>query len=346
MQRRTCLIVILIAAITISISMFYRLPQRIGILISRKEIKTKICILMSTAAKQETFTYKVYKPRNWKNEARETNTKECIPSRAKSSMTGYGVILVTNFINLNLNKYQKDLEIYGENKINKAMIEARLMEILNVLQSNLNSYLVQEIYVFVNEKETAMYLQHLPLQNSDKLVIVVANEDIPLQVQFLFISSCLTGKLVAMTNQDNNLDNYWESRGSWPQILRRKRIMYALTRHSSETPNCSWSNLPSSCEDGRTYLGSHDTFLFHVKIRWTVESLDQIKGITSNMPFMENRIISMFRTKFNYTVLNPCKVLRVYHNHCVPIREKGRGSKFLEPQEIGREQFSYHLDNR
>ena len=346
MQRRTCFVLLVTAVVVICISVFYRLPQRVGILISRNQVKTKTCILLSPAAKKETFTYKFYKPLNWKNEARETATKECIPSRAKTSKTSYAVTLVTNFINLNLDKCQKDLEIYGENKLNKATIEARLMEIINVLQSNLNSYLVEEVYVFVNEKETARYLHDLPLQNSDKLFIVVANEDASLQVQFLFISSCLTGKLVAITNQDNNLGNYWDRKGSWPQILRRKRIMYALTRHSSKSPNCSWSNLPSSCEEGRTYLGSHDTFLFHVKARWIPESLTQIKGITSNMPFMENRIISMFRTKFNYTVLNPCKVLRVYHNHCVPIREKGRGSKFLEPQETGREPFSYHLDNR
>lgn len=343
MQRQTCFILLVMTATVISICFFYRLPQRFRILISRNQIKT--CILLSTAAKEETFAYKLYEQMNWNNEAGETTTKECIPSMIKSSKSGHAVTLVTNFINLNLNRYRKNLEIYGENKINDVTIEARLMEILNVLQSNLNSHLIEEVYVFVNEKVTAKYLHALPLQNSQKLVIVLANQDASLLVQFVYISSCLKGRLVAMTNQDNNIGSDWEQKGSWSKILRRKHIMYALTRHSSKTPNCSWSNLPSSCEEGRTYLGSHDTFLFYVRTRWTPESLAQVKGITSNMPFMENRIISMFKTKMNYTVLNPCKVLRVYHNHCVPMREKGRGSKFLEPQETGREPFSYHLDN-
>ena len=39
---------------------------------------------------------------------------------------------------------------------------------------------------------------------------------------------------------------------------------------------------------------------------------------------MENLVIWYFRDMMHYKVTNPCKVLKVYHQHEVPIREKGR----------------------
>eukprot|EP00795_Rhopilema_esculentum_P005606 gene5606-10812_t len=176
------------------------------------------------------FTYKFYEPMHSFNKA--TFVMEGCSSRENTEK----FVLITGFIDLKSKTYRKTLgNLAVASEENNAQIEARLMEVVDVLQSNLNYALIDEIHVLVRDRETAEYLHSLPLKRSERLVLRVVNEDVGLKCQLLYAARCLPGQLVAITNQDNKIGKGWDL--PWRQVIRDPRTMYALTRHSSLNPN-------------------------------------------------------------------------------------------------------------
>eukprot|EP00795_Rhopilema_esculentum_P009283 gene9283-16977_t len=170
---------------------------------------------------------------------------------------------------------------------------ARLIEVIDVLQSNLN-HTIDEIHVLVRDQETAEYLHSLPLKRSEKLVLrVVVNEDVGLKCQLLYAARCLPGQLVAITNQDNKIGKGWDL--PWRQVIGNSRTMYALTRHSALNSNCTKYTKLGSCDDGEIYFGSRDTFALKAMSNWTEITFEELKGISLDMPGMENRFIWFFK---------------------------------------------------
>ena len=80
--------------------------------------------------------------------------------------------------------------------------------------------------------------------------------------------------------------------------------------------------LSAHCRIG-FYEGSHDAFVFYVNGIINHRELVEV-DVTPNIFGMENRLLWIFKSKLKYKILNPCKVLVVYHNHCVGMREAGR----------------------
>ena len=263
------------------------------------------------------FTYKMYKPMRSFNEATFV-TLGC-SSRENTEK----LVLITGFIDLKSNTYRKTLgNLAVASEENNAQIEARLMEVIDVLQSNLNHTLIDEIHVLVRDRETAEYLHSLPLKRSEKLVLRVVNEDVGLKCQLLYAARCLPGQLVAITNQDNKIGKGWDL--PWRQVIGDSRTMYALTRHPALNSNCTKYTKLGSCDDGEVYFGSHDTFVLKAMKDWSESTFEELKGISPDLPGMENFFIWFFQTKMKYRVLNPCKLLFVHHHHCVPIRGTNR----------------------
>ena len=131
-------------------------------------------------------TYQVFKPMRYFNEA------ELVSEGCSSRENTEKFVVITRFIDLKSNTYRRTLR----NPAASSQIEARLMEVIDVLQSNLEHALIDEMHVLV-------YLHSFPLKRSEKLVLRVVNEDVGLKCQLLFAARCLPGQLVAITNQDN-----------------------------------------------------------------------------------------------------------------------------------------------
>ena len=227
--------------------------------------------------------------------------------------------IVTNFVPFNSEGLRKNLRIKGKPPTDQ-QLEARMAEVLECLQRNLNNSLVAFVHVLAFREEAITYLQSLEQRNSHKLIIHKSDRWPTMLDQIMYSSNYLQGEMVIMCHQDNYLGEGWDKvNGS---VLKRERLMYALTRHPSPS-KCNETMLSAHCGVGYSYIGSHDAFVFYVNGVIDRQKLVEV-DVTPNMYGMENLLIWTFQSKLKYRMLNPCKVLVVYHNHCVGMRETGR----------------------
>ena len=166
------------------------------------------------------------------------------------------------------------------------------------------------------------FLHELNFNNSENLVIQWIKTTITVIDTMRYISKCFQGHIVAMIHQDNRIGKGFEKVN--PNVLINNKLMYALTRQPAyET--CYHSSNSKNCREA--YVGSHDAFIFHVK-EFAESYLEIIIIIVTraenNENGMENILIWMFRKKLGYRVINPCLVLHVHHEHCLPIRKTTR----------------------
>ena len=279
--------------------------------------------------KQMDFVYELYQPIEGGNLASVIKIGCHKPSINPDGISK--VHLITGFVDLTLPSYRKTLGDLNwiSNKPDNETLQARHMEIIDVLQVNLLHDMIEAVHVLVFSLNTAVYLKSLNLQNSERLIIRVMDKDVGLKEQVEYGLECLEGKVVAITNQDNTIGRGWENK-EYVRILKEKNVMYGLTRHSTATEdvrqgsNCTWTHMAqNNCDLGGIYWGSHDTFIFQV--RMGIKShLEELSGVTPDKAGMENLFLWFFNARMNYTVLNPCQVLFVHHHHCIPIRGLNR----------------------
>ena len=227
--------------------------------------------------------------------------------------------IVTNFVPFNSEDLRKNLRINDKAPTDQ-QLEARMAEVLESLQRNLKNSLIEFVHVLAFREEAIAFLQSLELRNSHKLIIHKNDRWPTMLDQIVYSSKYLQGKIVIMCHQDNYLGEGWDKVNG--TVLKKERLMYALTRHPSPS-KCNETTLSPHCGMGYSYVGSHDAFMFYVNGEIDREKLVEI-DVTPNMYGMENLLMWIFQSKFKYRILNPCKVLVVYHNHCVGIRETGR----------------------
>ena len=286
-------------------------------------------ISLKIRGKVENFVYKVFEPIAGGNNALIVEKNCHQPTTLQNESK---VELITGFVDLLRNPYYRKIFgniSYASDEADNRIIKAREMELVNVLQLNLLHPMLENIHILVWSRDTADFLKSLNLKNSEKLIIRIIGGDVGLKEQLLYASECLTGKVVAITNQDNTIGKGWDNK-DYLRILKEKRVMYALTRHSIMTDvrgqesNCTWTQRRgNNCDKGGAYLGSHDTFILQAK-KWNSTLLNELNDVTPDKPGMENLFLWFFKVKMDYTVLNPCQVLFVHHHHCVPIRGANR----------------------
>ena len=227
--------------------------------------------------------------------------------------------VVTNFVPFTSKELRKKLLIDGKPPTDQ-QLEERMSEVLECLQKNLNNNKIANVHVLVFGEETITYLQSLQLQNSRKLILYKNDNWPTILDQLIYASNYLQGRMVVMCHQDNYIGEGWEKVNH--TVLKRERLMYALTRHPSPS-KCNGTTTATNCGEGYPYVGSHDAFVFFVN-----ETIDRQKlaelDVTPNINGMENVLMWVYKTRLNYRILNPCKVLFIYHMHCIPIRETGR----------------------
>ena len=304
------------------------LPKAMNMPPTRAPMTKNVQIPLKIDGKIENFTYKLYQPISGGNEAVIVE-KGCYKRESQSDANK--LELITGFVDLRNPNYGKivgNMKDYSDRPA-ELVIEARHMELMEVLQINLLNPMLENVHVLVWSRDTAEYLKSMNLKNTNKLIIRVVGGDVGLKEQLLYASECLAGKLIAITNQDNTIGIGWDNK-DYQRILKEKNMMYALTRHSTLTENpehgskCAWNQEKyNNCDGGGVYWGSHDTFVLQAR-KWNQSLMNELNSVTPDKAGMENLFIWFFATKMHYTVLNPCQVLFVHHHHCVPIRGRNR----------------------
>ena len=229
--------------------------------------------------------------------------------------------VVTNFILFTHRAYSANLR-YDENLVptDNQLID-RQKEVEKTLQINLNNELIAAVHVLFYHPAILVHLMELNLKNSQKLVLHLTRRDPTVGINLDYINNYLFGKYVILLHQDNFLGEGWNTIDF--DEIRSQRVMYALTRHAiSNQMGCN-AALSANCNPGAMYIGSHDTFAFFMDKKFPMEMLKDLDILPSALG-MENVLIYYFRNNLSYKVLNPCLVLKVYHSHCVPVRQKDR----------------------
>ena len=244
---------------------------------------------------------------------------KCFPER-KSINSKLEMIFVTNYIPVDILRHKHS--IYGSRPATYEEEESRIAEITSTFQANLNHPHLKTLYIFVEYYQSMVFLHTLNFTKSENLVIQWINKTITVKDTMVYISKCLQGQIVAMIHQDNRIGTGFEKVN--PNVLINNKLMYALTRHPAyEICYFSWSN--AICDNNKVFVGSHDVFIFYVK-EFAENDLRiiNVTKVESNEAGMENLLVWMFRKKLGYKVINPCLVLYVHHEHCVPIRKTTR----------------------
>lgn len=235
--------------------------------------------------------------------------------------------LVTNCILYTHKAYYSNLLYAFKRPPTMSELVDRQNEVDACLQSNLNHPKVAAIHLLYYHPATIRHYSTLNLQNSHKLVLHLTKKDPTVGTNLKYIQKYLANKTVMILHQDNELGEGWDTYID-ADMIRNERLMYALTRHikiNNSTANSYLSK--TSCNRGVKYHGSHDVFFFYSD-RLFPEAMIKALDISPSSIGMENLSMWYFRAIMNYTVINPCWKLKVYHHHQVPIREKGRKVHF------------------
>ena len=253
---------------------------------------------------------------------------ECVSVRpvtdalnTQNSSRGKHVILITNFVDFRHRNYRQNLRFEGRDPPSANQLEERMAEITTTLQSNLKHPIIASAHIMVGEWESVQFLRSLDLVNRGKILIQFVNETVTMNMQLLYAIRCLKGNIVSISHQDNMFGAGWNQLE--PDILKERKIMYALTRHSAFNSSCKDAKRYTCDDDSIGYVGSHDTFVFYVR-NIAADQLKPLDSVTPNLNGMENVLMWLFRDVLGYTLVNPCKTLFIHHQHCVPKREKYR----------------------
>ena len=221
--------------------------------------------------------------------------------------------IVTNIVLTTHLYYSSALLYKGSTIPTSVQLKERQMEIEEALQRNLNNERIAAVHVLYEHPEIHIHLLHLQLENSSKLVLHLTNSDPTLAMNLKYIQTYLMNKTVILMNQDIYLGEGWNKISI--STLRSSKLMYALTRHLP-IQSCPRT---ASCDEKAEYVGSHDVFVFYVAANFSMEMLMGLE-FGQNGAGMENVLMWYFENLMGYRLLNPCKIVYVYHNHCVPIR--------------------------
>ena len=279
------------------------------------EFQLNHTIFNSTNSKQELLRFRnIETLRNQYNQAQFVHgLNHCMKYRSVAGK----IIFVTNLIDITKKASNQRL-IFGRAPT-RDELQVRLLEVINGLQKNLNHEQIKNVFILVEDHNTLELLRKINFENSSKLIIQNVQGTIGMTTQIELTTRCFKDEIVAIGNQDNVFGNGWDVL-NW-RYLKENRVMYALTRHSSViNKNCSFTREVANCE--MEYIGSHDAYVFHVKEYIKEETFKVLQNKIFNVYGMENIMIATFKKVLKYKVTNPCSIIKIHHEHCIPIRNK------------------------
>ena len=107
------------------------------------------------------------------------------------------------------------------------------------------------------------------------------------------------------------------------ELFRNEDICYSLT-WTVEPGACPQAKALAHCGYNSRYFGSHDAFVFSIKKERHVNDF-AVLNFNGDSDGQENVLIWFFRNVLHYRVLNPCKVIHIYHQHCSKIHTRSGG---------------------
>ena len=199
------------------------------------------------------------------------------------------------------------------------IIRQREKEYMRALDINLEHDHVKRIHVLTNDAEKLeQRLQNFQLSDRRKLVIAERQHLKMTRDIYDYISENLVGVDVMFLNGDIYLGGGFDRVD--PIVMRRNKIMYALTRRVKKEESCGEVD---KCVGLSYYKGSHDTFLFHLTEPIPESALKHLNFKFASWG-VENVVMWVFQTKLGYCLLNPCTILKTFHLHCTNLRGTDR----------------------
>ena len=193
-------------------------------------------------------------------------------------------------------------------------ISRRKQEYRTVMQRNLNHPLVNSIHLLTTDPLETMR-EFNNFTNQEKMIVAKVKSIAKMRDPFEYISLYLVGKDVIYANADIYLGTGFDRVD--PLVMSRQSILYSLTRQVSDKEKCRHSDF---CREHK-YIGSHDTFLFHLKKPLTEDFLMHLDFPLPSAG-MESVLMWAFETELRYCVLNPCRILETFHLHCSELRSR------------------------
>ena len=198
-------------------------------------------------------------------------------------------------------------------------LNLREQEHATVLQRNLNHSLITSVHIITADKVTMEeHLRGLDLPNRHKVVVVESKQWNTMRGIFQYISDNLADKDVMYANGDIYLGNGFEKVDAC--LLNKRNIFYALTRLGKQEEACKMEDY---CGGDVEYIGAHDAFLFHLNEPIPEEALKELEYKIWDFGG-ENVLMGVFNKLLHYCILNPCKILEIYHLHCSAARRNDR----------------------
>ncbi|CAH1796520.1 unnamed protein product [Owenia fusiformis] len=198
----------------------------------------------------------------------------------------------------------------------------RHIEYLYTLKKNIEHPCVEQIHLLVESgsvKESIKTQTLIPINLSrvDKLLTFSEIKGRPtMKMLAEYASKNLIGKVVAFQNADIIVGEGFENVKM--QYLKDMRIFYSLSRQGAM--NATFCQLRNYCD---SYLGAHDTYMLYLGTPFTPKAMSLL-DFPMNAYGAENVLMYVIREFMHYKLMNPCKVLKIYHHHCSNVRSSKR----------------------
>ena len=202
---------------------------------------------------------------------------------------------------------------------NKTRLWQRQEEVEETLQRNLNHPLVTAVHLLVNQPLAEQRLHELNLHNKQK-VFLHRVKALPTYRDFFdYANDRLKNQIVIVMNMDIYIGEGFEKLNK--TFLVKRNVSYALTRSGRLEQRCNMAGKRGYCETG--YIGSHDVYIFVLTQRLKESILSEL-DYEMHLYGGDNRLLWVLKNQMKKKLLNPCKYLRTYHNHCVDIHSSIR----------------------
>ena len=194
--------------------------------------------------------------------------------------------------------------------------QARQKEYVDCLTKSLDHPLTRKVHVLTDLEETLKFLTRQGFQNTHKLVFQRIPHQLTYKLAFSYMVSRLPNRLVVFKNADTYPDTGFDLISA--TYLRSNKLMYVLTRRGRREKSCV---MEDKCL--KTYIGSHDAYIWVPPPLLPQNALDRLPT-KQNSPGVENVCMWVFQRMLGYRLLNPCRIVGLYHNHCSGVRAHGR----------------------
>ena len=194
------------------------------------------------------------------------------------------------------------------------LLRERQIEIEETLQRNLDHPSVTNIHLLLTQESAEKRLMALPLRNKHKMNVQRITTMPTYRDFFQYANEKLLNRIVVFMNMDIYIGEGFELINK--TFLVQNKVSYALTRSGRVELRCNMTGIRGYC--GNKYIGSHDTYIFVLTKPLTDSVLSEL-NYSMNVMGAENVLIWTLQKRLGMKVLNPCKILRTYHNHCIRI---------------------------